>query len=192
MHIIEKLILRIMILLAIILVSSGSSFERSDGKDVDVYFGGGFSGPIGTFQDEWGVGLHGDGRLGFSVGEKVDMLLGIGYYAFSPADKSVFSLGEGTLSALMFVVDFEVNMGSVRSPSKPFVLAGLGLAGLSGSKQEYNYPYMNERSFNQTRLFVEFGFGSHFGKFMIQGKFVNIFAKNSSIGFFPLTLGVVL
>lgn len=191
-HQIGTVLFRTLVLLSVILVSSGSSFERSRSKNIDVYLGGGVSVPTGDLDNGWNLGFHGTGRIGLSVAPKLDILFGIDFHRFSlDVPPGVSGVRGGDVTTILFAGDLKIDLGAPVTTTNPYLIGGIGIsvASISDLKLSRFSPISTD---SETNFLVEVGGGIEFAKIFIQAKFVNIFAKGSSISYIPITLGVML
>lgn len=152
---------------------SGAAAQIS--SPIKIYGGGGLSFPAGPegFKDSFKKGFHGFAAIGLPVFPKVEALPKVEYHSFG-GDLS--NVGGGDVRALMVGVDSKLNLTLPTFPIKPYLLAGIGMAGIRQTEfDDPNIAGVADLSFeNQTKFYYNLGAGTAWKVLMAVDLFVQV------------------
>ncbi|MFH1686568.1 MAG: outer membrane beta-barrel protein [bacterium] len=140
-------------------VAAGAAAQVS--SPLKVYGGGGLSFPAkpDAFKDSYKKGFHGFVAVGLPVFPKLEALPKLEYHTFG-GDLS--NVGGGDVRVLMVGVDGKLNLTLPMFPIKPYLIAGIGMAGIRQTEFDTpNIPQASDLTLeNQTKFYYNLGAGT--------------------------------
>jgi len=160
------------------------------------YLGVGTSFTVSDMADSWKRGIHGYGRLDFSLSPKLSIWAGTDYHFFALQDAADTSVAGGNFSTINITGDLKINLGTPHQRINPYLIAGMGLAIQSISDSSYRIygdTLIDHRSVSystKSNALIEIGGGVEYKYFFIQGRYLNIMSDKKSRSYIPITVGV--
>lgn len=200
--------MKIVSVLGVIILLLATGAATQDIKPISIHLGGGLSVPSSDFADQYDLGFHVVGGVGFNLFPMVQVVPQLEYHAFridreywlarfQVQSPTVDEVDGGTLNAMMIGATIRIRPFSPFMPVKPFVLGGGGWANLSVTDFELysEGTLLPLGTDSENKLFWAVGAGVEFGggpllSFFVQARYVSIQADDIDLYFVPVSIGV--
>lgn len=175
--------------LAIVALMVVSASAQVPAKPFKIYLGGGLTMPSGNFGDAYKMGFHGNGKIGFVVSPKLDVMGSVAFHSFSIDDQGVSGIDGGTMTIIMIGGDARLTFPMPNSPVKPYALGGGGF-GIAKVGEITVSGSGTTPSDSESKPYLEFGGGVEINKFFAEIKYVVLMTSGESLKYLPITVGV--